>query len=39
MLDLGITPVGNSPEELAAIVRADLDKWTRVAKQAGVKAE
>jgi tripartite-type tricarboxylate transporter receptor subunit TctC len=39
MLDLGITPVGNSPEELAAIVRADLEKWTRVAKQAGVKAE
>ena len=39
MLDLGITPVGNAPEELAGIVKADLDKWTRVAKQAGVKAE
>jgi len=39
MLALGITPVGNTPEELAAIVKADLEKWTRVAKQAGVKAD
>jgi tripartite-type tricarboxylate transporter receptor subunit TctC len=39
MLGLGITPVGNTPEELAAIVKADLDKWTRVIRQAGVKAE
>jgi tripartite-type tricarboxylate transporter receptor subunit TctC len=31
--------VGNAPDELAAIVKADLDKWTRVAKQAGVKAD
>lgn len=39
MLALGITPVGNTPEELAAIVKADLERWTRVAKQAGVKAD
>jgi len=39
MLGLGITPVGNTPEELAAILKADLDKWTRVAKSAGVKAQ
>jgi len=39
MLALGITPVGNAPEALAAIVKADLEKWTRVAKQAGVKAD
>jgi len=39
MLALGITPVGNTPEELAAIVKVDLEKWTRVAKQAGVKAD
>jgi tripartite-type tricarboxylate transporter receptor subunit TctC len=38
MLGLGITPVGNTPEELAAILQADLEKWTRVAKSAGVKA-
>jgi tripartite-type tricarboxylate transporter receptor subunit TctC len=39
MLALGITPVGNSPEELAQVLRQDLDKWTRVAKSAGVKAQ
>jgi len=39
MLGLGITPVGNTPDELAAVLKADLDKWTRVIRQAGVKAE
>ena len=39
MLALGITPVGNTTEELAAILKADLERWTRVAKQAGVKAD
>jgi tripartite-type tricarboxylate transporter receptor subunit TctC len=39
MLALGITPVGNTPEELAAVVKADLERWTRVIRQAGVKAE
>jgi tripartite-type tricarboxylate transporter receptor subunit TctC len=39
MAGLGIDPVGNTPEQLAAILRADLEKWTRVAKAAGVKAE
>jgi tripartite-type tricarboxylate transporter receptor subunit TctC len=38
-LGLGITPVGNTPEELAVILKADLEKWTRVAKSAGVKAD
>jgi tripartite-type tricarboxylate transporter receptor subunit TctC len=39
MAGLGIDAVGNSPGELAAILRADIDKWTAVAKSAGVKAE
>jgi tripartite-type tricarboxylate transporter receptor subunit TctC len=39
MLGLGITPVGSTPEELAVILKADLEKWTRVAKSAGVKAD
>jgi len=39
LLGLGITPIGNTPEELAAILKDDLDKWTRVAKTAGVKAQ
>jgi tripartite-type tricarboxylate transporter receptor subunit TctC len=39
MAALGIDPVGNTPEQLGAILRTDLDKWTAVAKSAGVKAE
>jgi tripartite-type tricarboxylate transporter receptor subunit TctC len=39
MAALGIDAVGNTPEQLGAILRADLDKWTAVAKNAGVKAE
>ena len=39
LLGLGITPVGNTPDELSAILKADLEKWTRVAKSAGVKAQ
>jgi tripartite-type tricarboxylate transporter receptor subunit TctC len=39
MASLGIDPVGNTPAELGAILKADLEKWTAVAKSAGVKAE
>ena len=39
MAALGIDPVGNTPEQLGAILRADREKWTAVAKSAGVKAE
>jgi len=39
MAGLGVDPVGNTPEQLAAIVKADIEKWTAVAKSAGVKAE
>jgi tripartite-type tricarboxylate transporter receptor subunit TctC len=39
MSGLGIEPVGNSPAELAAIVRADIEKWTAVARSANVKAD
>jgi len=36
---LGVDPVGSTPEQLAAVVKKDIDKWTAVAKSAGVKAE
>ena len=36
---LGIEPVGNSPQEFAAQVRADLARWQEVVKAAGVKLE
>ena len=35
----GIDPVTNSPQEFAAFVRADLAKWTKIVKDAGVKPE
>jgi tripartite-type tricarboxylate transporter receptor subunit TctC len=35
----GIEPVGNTPEEFAAQIRSDLERWARVVKTAGVKPE
>ena len=37
--ELGIEPVGNSPEEFAAFIRSEIERWTRVAKAANVKME
>jgi tripartite-type tricarboxylate transporter receptor subunit TctC len=31
--------VGSSPEEFAALIRADMAKWAKVVKDAGIKAE
>lgn len=36
---LGIDPVGNTPQEFAAQVRADLARWQAVVKAANVKVE
>jgi len=36
---LGGEAVGNTPEEFAAIIRADIAKWRRVVDQAGIKAD
>ena len=33
---LGLDTVGNSPSELAAIIKADIGKWARVIKDAGI---
>jgi tripartite-type tricarboxylate transporter receptor subunit TctC len=35
----GADPIGSSPEEFAAYVKAEIEKWARVIKQAGVRAE
>ena len=37
--DLGADPQFGSPQEFAQYVADDLAKWTRVAKDAGLKAE
>jgi len=36
---LGIDPVGNSPEEFGAQIRADLERWAPVVKQANIRIE
>jgi len=37
--ELGIEPVGNTPEEFGAFIRTEIERWTRVAKAANVKME
>jgi len=34
---MGLDPVGGSAEELGRRVRADIDKWTAVARKANIK--
>ena len=36
---LGATPIGSSPPDFAAKIRADYDKWGPIFKAAGIKAE
>ena len=36
---LGLDTVGGTPEGLAAIIKSDIVKWTKVIKDAGIKAE
>ncbi len=35
----GATPIGNTPEEFAALVRAEVAKWAKVVQAAGIKRE
>ena len=37
LLDLGVDPVSNTPEQFSALVRADLVKWAKVAKAASIR--
>lgn len=39
MLSMGAEPAGNSPEQFAAFVRAEMDKWTRLMKERGITPE
>jgi tripartite-type tricarboxylate transporter receptor subunit TctC len=39
ILALGGEPVGNRPEEFAAIIRSDIAKWKKVAEKANVRVE
>jgi len=39
MLDLGLEPVGNAPEEFASFVKADLARWAKVIREANIRVE
>jgi tripartite-type tricarboxylate transporter receptor subunit TctC len=35
----GAEPQGSTPEEFGALIRSELDKWTRVARAAGIEPQ
>jgi len=39
LLELGLTPVGDTPEEFAVFLRADIEKWRKIVQQKGLTAD
>jgi tripartite-type tricarboxylate transporter receptor subunit TctC len=39
MTQLGMEPVGSSPEAFDALIRAEIEKWGRVVKISGAKVD
>ena len=39
LLDLGLTPIGDTPAQFAATVKSDFDKWGRAIRAANIKLE
>ena len=39
LLELGLTPVGDQPDEFAAFIRADIEKWRKIVQQKGLTAD
>jgi tripartite-type tricarboxylate transporter receptor subunit TctC len=37
--DIGAEPGGQSPQQFASFIRAETEKWTRLAKEAGIQAD
>lgn len=35
----GLEPLGSTPEEFAALIKHDIEKWSRVARSAGIKPQ
>jgi tripartite-type tricarboxylate transporter receptor subunit TctC len=39
LIDRGADPVGNSPEQHAAYIKSEIEKWQKVARHAGINPE
>lgn len=39
LMDLGLEPIGSTPQEFAATVKTDYDKWGRVIRSANIKLD
>lgn len=39
LADLGLEGIGNSPDEFAAAIKAEIPKWAKVIKDAGIKPD
>jgi tripartite-type tricarboxylate transporter receptor subunit TctC len=37
--EIGLTPVGNTPDEFDAFIRTEIDRWTKVVKASGAVAD
>jgi hypothetical protein len=37
--DIGIEPVGSSPAEFSAVITAELPKWAKVIREAGIRLD
>jgi tripartite-type tricarboxylate transporter receptor subunit TctC len=35
----GLEPVGNTPQQFAAVIKSEIVKWTKVVKASGAKPE
>jgi tripartite-type tricarboxylate transporter receptor subunit TctC len=35
----GVAPAGGSPDQFRAVIKADIERWSRVVKQANIKAD
>jgi tripartite-type tricarboxylate transporter receptor subunit TctC len=39
MADIGLTPIGNTPEQFDAFIRAEIPKWAKVVQASGATAD
>ena len=37
--DLGMEPIGNSPDEFSLVIKTEIPKWAKVIKESGMKPD